>query len=135
MDFKYYNVHFIGGHSLKCKITITALSKEDAKNTFENYAKVEGNGYGVPFEAKPTKVIGPLGMHPSTPKQQLAHQYRSCIGAACMLEKNIQSILINSLAIQIKAGQARILALKQVAKCKRDIADMFKLMGLKIKHG
>lgn len=126
-----YNVHIVWPDIEYEKICVTAFSKDDTLNDMRVRSAIHSGAYAY-------KVIGPLGVHKTTPKQLLAHQYRSCIGAACMLEKNIESTfstIPQELGPLVRAKIAKGLALKQVAKVKRDIADMFKLMGLKIKHG
>lgn len=136
MEFwHHYNVHLIWPDKHIEKLCASALSKEDVYFDTSVTRAIAAGAY-------PYKVIGPLGTHKRTDKQKMATHYRSCIGTACMLEKNltlainaVNPIDYNNRDKLDKVRNARSLALKQVYKVKRDIADMFKLMGLKIKHG
>lgn len=131
MDWKHYNVHWEAPSGLKGKNTVTALSKEDAKTTAENLMRIDNNN-GFPFEGKVIKVIGPLGVHQRTQKQQLAQHYRSCIGAAMMVDKAIKQQINSPLNIE-KVLIAQSLAMSQSAKLQRDIRDLFRKAGLNIK--
>lgn len=137
-DWKHYNVHW-EKDGRKGKTTITALSKEDAQLNFEGYAAalMSDKHIAYPFEATVLKVIGPLGVHATTPKQKLAQQYRSCIGAAKMTEKSIQAINTWPLAAtkeeSIRYANIQKGALKNIANVMRDIKDIFKRQGLKVK--
>ena len=132
-----FNVHWEAQNGHKGKTCVTAFDKHDAKAVAENRMKVDNNN-GFPFEGKVLKVIGPLGQQVQTPKRKLAMQYRSCIGAAAMARFNINHVPIlelhqNDTKHWEKCVRAKALAVSQAAKLQRDIVDLFKLLGLKIK--
>lgn len=140
--WKHFNVHYHlkDNADNKRKVCLIALSKEDAKTTFENYARNDSHGMGIPQGALLIKVIGPLGMHATTPKQHLSHMYRMCIGAAKMAQAGIQrtnSPFGTATNDAVRHGTqflaAKDLALKQASKLQRDIKDMFIRAGLNIK--
>lgn len=134
MDWQHFNVHWEAQNGHKGKTCITALSKEDAKATAENYMKAD-TANGFPFEGKVLKVVGPLGVHPRTEKQKQATQYRTCIGAIAMAQFNVQHISgqINDAKQIHKIRMLQAAALKSLLNAKRDVADIFKIYGLKIK--
>lgn len=134
---EYYNVHWkIGEH--KGKTTIQANDKQHAIKCANDYMRNEAQSL-FPFEGTVTKVIGPLGQHPSTEKQKLAQHYRSCMGAAMMLDKALQNVQKVSIIGETnpqrtaKIMNALALALSHCTKAKRDTRDLFKLMGLNVK--
>lgn len=141
MDWKHFNVHFRSA-DVDGKATITALSKEDAKRTFELMAARDigapGSRADIPFEAIVTKVIGPLGLKPSTNLQLLAHKYgqimRNLKGAEATFSYSAVAIkqVGNNAENKSLAGKWDLVD-KQFAKLKRDIRDLFKAAGLNVK--
>lgn len=127
MDWNHYNVHLVLNDA-KQKRCVTAMSKDDAKNGL-GIPSLVANGWKI------TKVIGPLGIHPTTPKQALAHQYRSCIGALKMAEKNIINVSPASKDPREchKLISIRSAAIKHAQNAMRDTKDLFIKLGLKIK--
>lgn len=128
VEWKHFNVHWKyedrGG-----KVCVTALSKEDAKQGFILVAR----SAQLPNGAVITKVIGPLGVHQATAKQIAAHHYRSCIGAATMVHKALNSVVFSPLPTNSKVAIAHALAISQATKLQRDIRDLFRKAGLNIK--
>lgn len=131
-----FNVHWKCGE-IKGKNTITAFDKEDAKLAFLLYTRHDGNIYNIPFEAEVVKVIGPLGIHKSSPKQKLAQKYGFIIGSIKGSKKQLMQaktdMILASGPNAVKIERAYNLVEMQVAKTLRDISDLFKLAGLKVK--
>jgi len=136
MDWLYFNVHWETYNGLKGKRCVTALSKNDARTVAENFMKMD-NDNGFPFEGKVIKVIGPLGVNPPTPKQLLGRKYGFIIGgikgAQRMFAQANTDLIIGAGSNAVKCEKGRILVDAQFAKLKRDIRDVFKLAGLKVK--
>jgi len=127
-----FNVHWKFGES-KGKALIFAFSKEDAKIKFERYARTESNSRFIPFEATVTKIYGPLGRE-STPKQKLAQRYGFIIGSIKGAKKQFNTTIMSvSPDISTRVIKGQILVDAQFAKLQRDIRDVFKLAGLKVK--
>jgi hypothetical protein len=126
-----YNVHYETPKGLRKRYCIEAINKADASRMFENKVRFD-NDDGF-FDCKVVKVIE-LKDRIRTAKQILATHYRACIGSAAMLEKAISSIpFIYKAEEDIRLVRDRGLALQNLAKVKRDIADLFRRFGLKIK--
>lgn len=134
MEFDTYSVYWRSIHHNRTMMnTVTALSNKDAKIAFRNVINIT-------LVKKITKVVKGYGMPKTTPKQALSHQYRSCIGACKMAEKNINSIdgrISATSAIDAKEAYKRMLlqtaAKKHIQNAERDIKDLFTRLGLKIK--
>lgn len=117
---------------------IPADNGDEAQARFEALAASEApNGYRIPFEAKPTKVTLYLG--PST-KQILAQRYGFIMGGIKGAQSQFNSLRNSSnffrdadAVVSNRAGKAIALVNMQFSKLQRDIADVFKLAGLKIK--
>jgi len=132
MDF--FNVHWKYGEH-KGKANLQGADKRDVTMVFNGYAHMDRpNYYNIPFEAEITKITGPLG-RPSSPKQRLAQKYGFIIGSIIGAQKQMDAayqLLPNGIDSQ-KAARAVALVDSQFAKLKRDISDLFKLAGLKVK--
>lgn len=144
IEWKHYNVHWhmTGDTNQKGKTSITALDKEDAKRAFEARCRNEAaDQRHYPFEAKVDKVIGPLGIYEATPKQKLAQRYAFILGTikgAETMMRQCHEHLLNEKLVKdnphaMKIMRAEDLAHAQFAKLQRDIRDLFKLAGLKVK--
>lgn len=140
-SWKHFNVHYkFKDNDTRRKLCMTALDKEDAKLTFESYARNDdGNGMNIPFGAVVIKVIGPLGRE-TTPKQKLAQSYAFVLGGIkgsyVMMNRNSQAMKdIAAANPKIADRMARAWALvdAQYMKLQRDIRDLYKLSGLNIK--
>lgn len=137
MDFKHFNVHWKLGQQ-RGKTCMTAFSKEDAKIAFEGYVAVDipERRFDYPFEAEVIKVIGPLGMHESTDKQKLAHHYRWILGNITSAKAVLGRTKFKYVGLQAsydKVDRAYMLVDAQIAKLQRDVRDLFKIAGLKVK--
>lgn len=135
MEWQHYNVHFKSA-DLDGKAMITALSKEDAKKTFEQMAAKDvgapGSRADIPFEAIVTKVIGPLGRLAS-PKQKLAQSYGFIAGSLKGAELQFRKSLAHMQSSDPKITASRGLVNSQFAKLQRDLRDCFKRAGLNVK--
>lgn len=66
-----------------------------------------------------------------SPKQHLAGQYRTCIGALAMAEFNIRRVQVS--IENEKTNRDKQQAIQNILKAKRDITDCFRKLGLKVK--
>jgi hypothetical protein len=138
IDWKHFNVHWkqlINGSFEKGKTCITAFDRWDAKNTFEKSCLNQGTDKKrFPPNAEVTKVIQ-LGI--STTKQKLAQKYGFIIGSIIGAEKNFKNVTFeiseDDAKLRAKVFMAARLVDSQFAKLRRDIRDVFKLAGLKVK--
>lgn len=138
VEWKHYNVHWhmTGDTNQKGKTSITALDKEDAKRAFEARCRNEAaDQRHYPFEAKVDKVIGPLGLHQATNKQRLSRKYGFTMGgikgAKAMFISAFPDLHANDK--DYKLTRAIALVNQQFSKLERDLRDLFKLAGLKVK--
>lgn len=133
IGWETYSVYWRNQFNHTMMHTCTALSSKDAKEDFMK--RVDQSQV-----KRITRIVKGFGMPKTTAKQALSHQYRSCIGACKMAEKNINSIdgRINATsAIDAKEAYKRMLlqtaAKKHIQNAERDIKDLFTRLGLKIK--
>lgn len=132
MEWNIYNVHWKLGDR-KGKTSMTALTKEDAKITFEKFTASEASEQSkYPFEAKAIKIYGPLGLYKSTPKQKLAQNYHFMLGSVSAVEAMLGRVVWLQTP-DAKQMQAKMLVGSQIAKLKRDLRDFFKKAGLNVK--
>lgn len=129
-EFETYSVFYRNKSDRCCMYTVTALSPKDAREAFGRALDVDHSNV-----KKITKVVKGYGMPKTTPKQHLAHQYRSCIGALKMAEFNIQRTNIEN---RDPKEYYRLISIKQTAikhaqNAMRDVKDLFTRFGLKIK--
>jgi hypothetical protein len=132
-EFEIYSVYWRNQFNHVMMHSCTALNKEDALTDFRN--RVDQSQV-----KKITKIVKGYGMPKTTAKQALAHQYRSCIGACKMAEKNLYNVKISpdnlgdkNIIETSKRMHLRAAAVKHVQNAQRDIKDLFTRLGLKIK--
>lgn len=139
MDFQHFNVHWKTPSGRTGKTNLTALSKQHAKDVFENLTRMDSNVNSdrYPFEAKAVKVIGPLGVHKTTDKQKLAQRYGYLMGSIKGAKTSFRSLRDNADLFRVianpKIGRAVAMVDLQFSKLERDLRDLFRLAGLKIK--
>lgn len=130
VKWQFFNVHLAWPDQHFEKLCVSALSKRDALLDPKIRDTINAGAY-------PVKVIGPLGQKESTHKQKLAHHYRWILGnitsASATLSRT--KFLDDKMAVKdaLKIPNAVALAQSQFAKLQRDVRDLFKLAGLKIK--
>lgn len=128
-----FNVHMVWPDQQYEKLSVTALSKEDALKDTRIHRNIRLGAY-------PVKVIGPLGVHPTTKKQNLSHKYggiyRNIEGAKSVFY-SFRRMTYEEIGVTLEVGNklSRHVSLvdSQFAKLQRDIRDLFKLAGLKVK--
>jgi hypothetical protein len=134
-----YNVHLLWPDGYKEKIQIhvdgivTSLTDIPRDRYHRIYTSIDSG-------AKLRKIIGPLGQKKSTPKQKLAQKYGFILGSikgAKVQVDNCFNPFTHSTVFDpdkaAKWAKAKGLVNMQFSKLQRDIADLFKLAGLKIK--
>lgn len=126
-----YNVYLIWPDTEEERITVTAISRNDAHEPAEIKRAIAAGAYVY-------KITGPLG-HPRTAKQQLATQYNFLIGNLVGIEKQIQRVNVmnilqlSDIKLLDRAARDKAQAIQNIAKVKRDLADLFRRLGINIK--
>lgn len=126
-DWKHFNVHLVWPDMEEEKVTVTALSRDDAlKDTRIKRAMDIG--------AYPHKVVGPL-QHTQTYKQKMAGSYAWILGNLSSAEATMvrTKYTPDNSEFNDKIERAHALARSQFAKLRRDVRDLFKIAGLKVK--
>jgi hypothetical protein len=128
--WQYYNVHLIWPDKDKERLTVTALSNEDAYKDGRVINAISLGAYVLTVRKCPSE---------ASPKQKLARQYGFTIGCAMAVSSHINAferqvnLSIKDEVTKTKVFRAIGLARMQATKLDRDIRDMFRAAGIKIK--
>lgn len=129
MDWNHFNVHLAWPDKQYEKLCVTALSKDDAICDTRIKQSILAGAY-------PVKVTGPLGVHLRTPKQHMAGTYAWVLGniTSAQATLNRQALKYPTINANFdKIDRAKALVDAQFAKLQRDIKDLFRTAGLKVK--
>ena len=129
-----YRVYFKRANGTKGSCRIDQSTPQHARLVFEaNAAMDKPNAFNIPFDATFRSVIE---VAESTPKQKLAQKYGFILGSVKSAKVTYQRTFVGFVKTEeqsIKIGKAFNLVDSQFAKLERDIRDLFKLAGLKVK--
>lgn len=128
----FYNIHYSKGDGTIKKVCLAAESKDHAHRLADKRTKSEAMDV---FEWD-VRAIYKLRSNPPSDKMLVARPYRTFMGAIAILEHNLRSVrlpAIIGLERATKHRQNLALCDKQLAKLKRDVQDMYRNLGLKIK--
>lgn len=123
--WEIYSFTYKTASGIKKRGNITALSVRDARKTIQAQIRIDNNEL---FDCTLGRVWLPK---PPTEKQKLAQKYGFIMGSVKSAQIGVKLIPLNNKTE--KQDRAINLVHSQFAKLQRDIADLFKLAGLKIK--
>lgn len=123
-----YHVTYKTVTGMKQTASFEAESKDAARSIFNSMACTDNNN--MFFDCTITRV---WLKKPQTEKQKLSQKYGFTMGCIKSAEAQVNFAMNTANSNTEKQLKAHILVKHQFAKLKRDIADLFRLAGLKIK--
>lgn len=135
MDWDVYKITYLDSAGIKRRATMTGLSIRDVRTTFNGMMRIDNNPY---FDCKLVRV---WQSQPPSEKQKLAQKYGFIMGAIkgaqAQFDYAQRTMLVKEIESEgnpnFKTSRAIALVKSQFSKLQRDISDVFKLAGLKIK--
>lgn len=127
-----YYVSYKTPSGVKERTSLTAFDLTDAKDSVKNRVRVDNN------ELFDCTILRIWKQQIATPRQKLGQKYGFILGCVKgaktqFAQVGTELIVAAPMGKTIKMEQARILVEAQFAKLERDIRDVFKLAGLKVK--
>ncbi len=125
-----YHVAYKTAAGIKQITSLRAFDKADAKWQFHSMSRIDNNMF---FDCTVTRV---WLKKPPTGKQKLAQKYGFAMGCVKSAKVSVNQAIVEWLGDSNgneKQNRAINLVSAQFAKLQRDIADLFRLAGLKIK--
>jgi hypothetical protein len=125
----FYNIAYLNSVGIKKRASMTGFSVQDVRTAFNSMVRIDNNQY---FDCKLLRV---WQNKPSSPKQILAQRYGFIMGGIKGARSSFISCYPNLQAGRTDAKVTNGISLvnAQFSKLQRDISDVFKLAGLKIK--
>lgn len=129
----FFNIHYLAPNGEKrIDRSVHATSKEELRELFSQSTHFDGSKY---FDCTFIKMIELNRV--STPKQKLAQKYGYTIGSIKGAKKQViqnkTELILAAGTSAMKMERAINLVEMQFSKLLRDISDMYKLAGLKVK--
>jgi hypothetical protein len=126
-----YYISYRTGFGAKKVDTLTAFSYADAKAAFLNMTRVDNNDF---FDCTLIKIWKKAER---THKQKLAGNYRWILGNISSAKATLHRTKFFDISMdeenKYKIDRAYALVKNQCSKLERDVRDLFKLTGLKVK--